>query len=179
MPEFEWGAAGQLLLPAVTLALIQFTNFISLGKSYAAKHDYQIKPNRELFAIGTANIAGAFFQSYPVSGSFSRTAINEQAGAVSPRSNVFAALLIALTLLVLTPLLFYLPIPILASIIMVAAFGMIDIKGMHKVYTIRRSEGALAIVTFVITLFFGLQAGIVTGIVASVVLREYRASRRT
>ena len=177
VPTIDLNIAGQLAVTAITLALIQFTNVVSLGKAFAAKFDYTIDPNRELFAVGMANIVGSFFQSFTISGSFSRTAINAQAGARTPISNVFTALLIALVLVALTPLLYYLPVPILAAIIMVAAFSMINFKGLKKLYKMKRRDGHLALSTFVVTFIFGLQAGILFGIVASVVAIMYRISR--
>ena len=177
IPVFEFGVAKDLALTAIMLALIQFTNVVSLGKSFAAKYDYSISPNRELFAIGMANIVGAFFQSFSISGSFSRTAVNAEAGARTPVANIITALLIALTLLVLTPLLYYLPIPILAAIIMVAAFGMINLKGLKNLYKMKRADGHLALMTFIVTLIFGLQTGILIGITASVIVIMYRISR--
>lgn len=174
---FDYGIMRELLVTAVTLALIQFTNVISLGKSFANKHNYALNPNRELLALGAANIVGSFFQSYTVSGSFSRTAVNDQAGAKSPLSNIFAASLIALTLLFLTPILYYLPIPILAAIIMVASFGMISIKEMKSLFRMKKIDGYLALITFTVTLAFGLEAGILTGITSSVVAIMYRISR--
>ncbi|MFK7845807.1 MAG: SulP family inorganic anion transporter [Rhodothermales bacterium] len=177
IPMFDFDLAGQLFVSAITLALIQFTNVVSLGKYYATKHNHTINPNRELFAIGMANFAGSFFQSYAVSGGFSRSAVNDQAGAKSPLANLFAAILIALTLLYLTPIFYYLPIPILASIIMVAAFGMINVKGLFNLYKMKRADGNLALMTFVVTLIFGLQKGIMIGIAASVIAIMYRISR--
>ncbi|MBX2819972.1 MAG: sulfate permease [Rhodothermaceae bacterium] len=174
---FEFGMMGELMLTAVTLALIQFTNVISLGKTFANKHNYSINPNKELFALGASNIVGSFFQSYTVSGSFSRTAVNEEAGAKSPVSNVFAALLIGLTLLFLTPVLYYLPIPILAAIIMVASFGMVKFKEMKSLFKMKKTDGYLSIITMVVTLALGLEAGILSGIMASVIAIMYRISR--
>ena len=175
--SFEFNMMGELMLTAVTLALIQFTNVISLGKTFANKHNYSINPNKELFALGASNIVGSFFQSYTVSGSFSRTAVNEEAGAKSPVSNVFAALLIGLTLLFLTPVLYYLPIPILAAIIMVASFGMVKFKEMKSLFKMKKTDGYLAIITMVVTLALGLEAGILSGIMASVIAIMYRISR--
>ncbi len=175
--DFDFGVMKELFLTAVTLALIQFTNVISLGKSFANKHNYALNPNRELLALGAANILGSLFQSYTVSGSFSRTAVNDQAGAKSPLSNIFSAALIALTLLFLTPVLYYLPIPILAAIIMVASFGMVNIRELKSLFRMKKADGYLAIITFVITLIFGVEVGILTGISLSVVAIMYRISR--
>ena len=176
IPEFDLSIASKLILPAFMLAIIQFSNVISLDKSFANKHNYTIRANRELFALGAANIIGSFFQSFASSGSFSRTALNEQVGARTAMSNAFAAALIILALLVLTPVLYYLPVPILAAIIMVAAFGMIDFAAFLRLYRIKRSDGLVAWTTFIVTLIAGLQIGILFGIAASVVAIMYRIS---
>ncbi|MEM8487224.1 MAG: sulfate permease [Bacteroidota bacterium] len=177
IPIFDLNLAGQLFVSALTLALIQFTNVVSLGKYYASINNHSINPNRELFAIGMANLVGSFFQSYAVSGGFSRSAVNNEAGARTPMANLVAATLVALTLLFLTPIFYYLPVPILASIIMVAAFGMINISGIRNLYKMKRSDGHLALMTFIVTLVLGLQKGILIGIAASVVVVMYRISR--
>jgi SulP family sulfate permease len=144
---------------------------------FAARHRYDIRANRELLALGTANVAGSFFRSVPVSGSFSRTAVNERAGACTPLANVAAALLVGLTLLFLTPLFRYLPIPALAALIIVAASGLLDLRELRYLWRIKRIDGALALVTFLATLLVGIQEGILVGIAASVVAVMYRISR--
>lgn len=177
VPHVDWVELGALLPTAITLALIQFTNVVSLGKVFAARHRYSIAPNRELVSIGLANVLGGIFQSFSISGSFSRTAVNEQAGARTALANAFAAVLIVLTLLVLTPLFYFLPIPVLAGIIMVAAFGMIEVKAFRYLYKMKRVDGGIALLTFVLTLATGLQIGILVGIAVSIIAILYRISR--
>lgn len=177
LPELAWQDLRDLLPTAGTLALVQFMSVVSLGKVFGARHRYSINANRELFAIGAANLAGSFFRSLPVSGSFSRSAVNEQAGARSALSNAAAAALIALTLLFLTPLFFYLPMPALAAIIIVAAFKLIDVGEVRFLFRVKQRDGYLALFTFAITLFVGIQEGILLGIVASMVLLIYRISQ--
>ena len=179
-PAFYDVSLGDLraLLPtALTLALVQFMSFISLGRVFATKRRYAIQANRELLAVGAANALGSLFRSMPVSGSFSRSAVNDQAGARSPLANVVAALLIGLTLLFLTPLFYYLPMPALAAIIIVAAAGLIDLKEIRMLFAIKRREGAVALVTFGCTLVLGIQEGILLGVGASMVALLYRFSR--
>ncbi len=177
LPTFEPVIARELLPTAITLALVQLMTVTSLGKVFAARYGYWIRPNRELAAIGLANTVGSLFQSLPSSGSFSRTAVNEQHGARSPLANAVAALFVAVTLLFLTRLFYYLPIPVLAAIVMNAAFGMIDVKEVKYLLRTRRVDGILAILTFVATLLLGIQEGILAGIAASVALVMYRSSR--
>lgn len=166
-----------LLPAAVTLALVQFMKNISLGRVFAARHRYTLDANRELLGVGAANVVGSFFQGIPASGSFSRSAVNDQAGARTPLSNVFAATVIALTLLFLTPLFYYLPMPALAAIIMVAGFGLIDMAELRELFETRRRDGSIALFTAVCTLFIGIQQGILLGIGASVLMVLYRISR--
>ncbi|WP_457651609.1 SulP family inorganic anion transporter [Rhodocaloribacter sp.] len=176
-PHFDLASARLLFPTAITLALVQFMNVISLGKVFAARYRYSVKPNQELFAIGLSNLGGSFFRSLPVSGSFSRTAVNARAGARTPMSNIIAALVITLTLLFLTRLFFYLPIPIFASIIMVAAFGMVDVKEVRFLLKAKRIDGYIAILTFLATLFIGIQEGVLLGVTVSVLAIMYRISR--
>ncbi len=176
-PAFDLTSARLLLPTAVTLALVQFMNVMSLGKLFAARFRYAIRPNRELIALGLANLGGSFFRSLPVSASFSRTAVNVRAGARTPMANVFAALVIALTLLFLTPLFFYLPIPVFAAVIMVAAFGLIDVGELRFLLRAKRIDGYIALLTFLATLLIGIQEGVLIGVGASVVAVMYRISR--
>ncbi len=177
LPALDLPAARGLLPTALTLVLVQFLSVVSLGKVFAARHRYQIDANRELVAIGAANFFGSLFRGLPVSGSFSRTAVNDRAGARTALANVFAAGLIALTLLFLTPLFHHLPVPVLAAIIMVAAFGLLDWREVRYLLRAKRIDGALAILTFLATLLIGIQAGILLGVTASVVAIMYRISR--
>lgn len=177
LPLLDVAAFGSLWTTALTLALVQFMTIISLGKVFAARHRYIIRPNRELVAIGAANLAGSFFRGIPISGSFSRTAINSQSGARTQFANVFAALLIGVTLLFFTSLFTHLPIPMLAAIIIVAAIGLFDYSAMRALWRTKRIDGFITVLTFLITLFIGIQEGVLTGVVASVIAIMYRISR--
>ncbi len=179
VPALAWSDVRGLLPTAVTLALVQFMSVVSLGRVFAARRKTSIEPNRELVAIGTANLLGSLFRSIPVSGSFSRTAVNDQAGARTPLANVVAAGLVALTLLFLTPLFYYLPMPVLAAIIIVASVGLVDVKEIVYLFRARKREGFIALFTFACTLVIGIQEGILLGIGASIVAMLYRISRPT
>ncbi len=179
-PQFSGLSINTLrdLLPtAITLSLVQFMSVISLGKVFAAKHRYSVNANKELFALGALNFVGSLFRSIPVSGSFSRSAVADQAGARTAMTNVVAAILIILTLLFLTPLFFFLPIPVFASIIMVAAFGMIDYDEIKFLLRTKKIDGGIAILTFLATVVIGIQEGVLIGIAASVTAIMYRISR--
>ncbi|MFB6262350.1 MAG: sulfate permease [Bradymonadaceae bacterium] len=175
--HISWDAVGDLAPTAVTLALVQFMMVMSLGEAFASEHDYTIEANRELFAIGMSNLVGSFFRSIPVTGSFSRSAVNERAGAETPLANVFASALVGLTLLFLTPLFRFLPIPALASIIMVACVGMIDVPELKALLQTRWLDGAIALITFGATLFIGIQEGILLGVGMSIAVVLYEISQ--
>jgi sulfate permease, SulP family len=177
LPVLTPSGVTALLPTAFALALIQFTTVVSLGKVFAARHQYRIEANRELWALGAMNFLGSLFQSLPVSGSFSRSAVSEASGACTPAANLVAAGLIAITLLFLTPAFHYLPIPAFAAIIMVAAFGMVDIREIRLLLRTKRVDGWIAMVTFAATLLVGIQEGILVGIAASFVAIMFRITR--
>lgn len=177
LPELNFENLRRLLPTALTLALVQFMSIASLGKAFAKRHDYLIDSNHELVAIGASNFMGSLFSSLPVSGSFSRSAAAEQAGVKSPIANDITSVLVVTTLLFLTPLFYFLPMPILAAIIMVSVFGLIDIKEIQFLFKAKRSEGIIAIFTFLCTLLIGIQEGILLGVGASMLSMLYKYSR--
>ncbi|PEN13019.1 sodium-independent anion transporter [Longibacter salinarum] len=176
-PDISQGDLWQLLPTAATLAVVQFMSVISLGRVFAKEHRYAIDANRELFAVGSANLIGSVFQSVPVSGSFSRSAVNDRAGAKTPVPNAIAAILIGATLLVLTPLVYHMPMPAIAAIIVVSGAGLIDIGEIKYLVQTKRREAFIAVLTMVITLTVGIQEGILVGVAASIVAALYRLSR--
>ncbi|MFO7847095.1 MAG: sulfate permease [Balneolaceae bacterium] len=168
----------RLLLPTtITLVLIQLMTVMSLGKTFANKYKYPLNPNREFFAIGAANFMGSFFQSPPVSGSFSRSAVNDQSGARSALSNVVCAVLIIITLLFLTPLFYFIPIPALAAIIIVASLSLINFGELRYLYRTKPEDAYIALFTFFSVLFIGIQEGILLGIGGSLLVVLYHSSR--
>lgn len=177
IPGASFEEIRRLLPAAITISLIQFMNITSLGRSFASRHQYTISPNRELFAIGSANLVGSFFHSVPVSGSFSRTAVNEHAGGSSPLGNVFAAMMVLATLVVLTPLLYFIPMAALAAIIIVASLSLIDIEQVRYLFRAKERDGYIAIFTFVTTLVVGIQEGILLGVGASLTAVLVRTGR--
>lgn len=182
LPSFGVPSVGQdriseLFPIAMTLALIAFMEAISVAKAIEEKHRLnEVKPNQELVALGLSNLVGSLFQSYPTTGGFSRTAVNDQAGANSTLASFISAAIVGLTLLFLTPLFYYLPNTVLAAIIMVAVFGLIDIQYPLTLLKNRKDEFALLIFTFVITLTVGIKEGILFGVLLSLLLLVYRSS---
>lgn len=178
MPSFEASHWESLLPIALTIALVSFMESIAVAKAIQSKHkNYKVIPNQELVALGLANIGGSFFQSYPVTGGFSRTAVNDQAGAKTGLASVFSALLIILTLLFLTPLFYYLPKAILASVIMVAVFGLIDFREAKHLWKSDRTDFWMLMATFISTLTLGIELGIGIGVILSLAMVIFRSTR--
>ncbi len=177
LPDFELGKFGELIPLALTIAVVAFMEAYSVAKALEAKkRDHKVRPNQELIALGASNVIGSFFQAFPVTGGFSRSAVNHQVGANTLLSSIFSAVLIGLTLLFLTPLFYHLPHAILASIIMVAVIGLIDRKYARYLYQTDKVEFLLFLVTFLITLNLGMINGIISGIVFSILILLYKAA---
>jgi SulP family sulfate permease len=152
---------------------------ISIAKAIAAKTKDRIDPNQELVGQGLANIAGSFSQAYPTSGSFSRSAVNLNAGAKTGMSSVFAGLFVLLTLLFLTPLLYHLPQAVLAAVIMMAVIGLINFKAIKHAWHTHKHDGIASVVTFVATLAFAphLDNGIMVGAGLAIILYLFRTMK--
>jgi sulfate permease, SulP family len=177
LPAVNLADIRDLIPTALTLALIQFMSVISLSRLYATRHQYAIDPNRELLGVGAANLVGSFFRALPISGSFSRTSVNDEFGARTPLANTVAAGVVGLTLILLTPLFHNLPMAVLAAIIIVAAIGLIDLKELRYFFRTKPRDGRLALFTFTVTLLVGIREGILLGIAASTLAVLYRLSR--
>jgi len=177
LPDVNLGNMRRLLPTALTLALVQFMSIASLGKAFAKRHNYTVDSNHELIAIGASNLAGSLFRALPVSGSFSRSAAAEQAGVKTPFANFITAAILILTLIFFTAIFYFLPMPVLAAIIIVAVFGLIDVEEMKFLFFTKKSEGGIALFTFLSTLFIGIQEGILLGVAASMITLLYKNSR--
>ncbi|MFK7979908.1 MAG: SulP family inorganic anion transporter [Saprospiraceae bacterium] len=178
IPDFSWTTIQSLLPVALAIALVSFMESIAVAKAIQSKHkNYKIVPNQELIGLGLANIGGSFLQSYPVTGGFSRTAINDQSGAKTGMASIISALLIMLTLLFLTPLFYYLPKAVLASVIMVAVFGLIDTDEAKHLWHANRSDFWMLAVTFLATLALGIEQGIGIGVILSLAMIIFRTTR--
>lgn len=159
----------ELLPLAMTIAVVGFMESYSVSKSLESKDfTYKVSANQELIALGASNFVGSLFMSYPVTGGFSRSAVNYQAGAKTPMANIFSAAIVAFTLLFLTPLFYYLPHAILAALILVAVSSLIDVSYAIKLIKNSPWEFFILMVTFLVTLNFSMVPGIVTGIVLSI-----------
>jgi SulP family sulfate permease len=176
LPRLDWNSLGMLMSSAFVIALVGFMEAISIAKAIATRTRQRIDPNQELVGQGLANLVGSFAQSYPVSGSFSRSAVNHSAGARTGMSSVFSAGVVLLTLLFLTPALYHLPQAVLAAIIVLAVLGLIDFPAIRHAWQANRHDGLSAVVTFVATLAFAphLDVGILVGAGLAILLFLYR-----
>jgi SulP family sulfate permease len=176
LPTFDFAVVLQLLSAAITISLIGFMEAISIAKAMAAKTRQRLDANQELIGQGVANITGSFFQSYPASGSFSRSAVNINAGAVSGFSSVVTGVIVVVTLLWLTPLLYHLPQATLAAVIMMAVVGLINFKAIKHAWQAHPHDGIVAVTTFVLTLALAphLDKGILVGAGLALILYLYR-----
>ena len=168
----------QLTPMAITLALIAFLEAISIAKSVDQKNNEDlVKPNQELIALGMANVVGSFFQAYPTTGGFSRTAVNHQSGAKTGVASWVSALLVALTLVFFTDLFYHLPKAVLGAIILSAVIHLIDFKYPLHLWKTHREEFFVLLFTFTITLFLGVEEGILLGALVSLSLMVYRSAQ--
>ena len=176
LPQLDWSTFRMLLSTAFVITLVGFMESISIGKAMATRTRQRIDPNQELVGQGLANLVGSVAQSYPVSGSFSRSAVNLSSGARTGLSSVVSAGIVLVTLLFLTPALYHLPQAVLAATIVVAVIGLIDFAAMRHAWQAHRHDGLCALVTFVATLAFAphLDVGILIGTGLAIVLFLYR-----
>lgn len=176
VPIFSFELMGSLLPAAIIISLVGFMEAISIAKAMAAKTKDHIDPNQELIGQGLGNIAGSFTQAYPASGSFSRSAVNLNAGARTGFSSVVTAIIVVITLLFLTPLLYHLPQGVLAAVIMMAVFGLINFSAVKHAMQVNKHDGIASIVTFVATLGLAphLDQGILLGASLAIGLYLYR-----
>ncbi len=179
VPSFDLSIIKQLILSAIVISMLGFMEAISIAKDMAARSGNRLDPNQELIGQGLANIAGSFSGSYPTSGSFSRSAVNSQAGAVTGMSSVFTSFSVVIALLFCTPLLYYLPQSVLAAIIMMAVMGLLNIRDIKHAFVVDRADGMISIITFVATMFFAphLDKGITLGVILSAGIFFYRKMR--
>ncbi len=177
LPPLDPGLWSQLALSALLIAIIGFVESVSVGKTLAAKRRQRIDPNQELVALGGANVASAFSGGFPVTGGFSRSVVNFDAGAQTPAASILAAAGIALAALFLTPLLYYLPNATLAATIIVAVSSLVDLDLVRRAWRYSISDFTAICTTIVATLMLGIELGVLTGILVSVLLHLYKTTR--
>ena len=176
VPAFDLGTVRGLLPATLAICFVGYMESISVAKYVAARAGYKIDPNRELLGLGAANLVGALFSGYPVTGGLSRTAVTYQAGARSQWAAVVTALLILLTLLLLTPAFYYLPNAVLSAVIVVAVSALLDYKEAIHLFRIKRADGLTFLLTFVCTLTVGIDQGLLMGLAFSLGLFIWRSA---
>ncbi len=176
IPNLDFSIILGLLPMAMIISLLGFMEAISIAKAMAARTGQRLDVNQELIGQGLGNIIGSFGQSYAVSGSFSRSAVNLQAGGKTGLSNVISSLVVVVVLLFFTPLLYHLPQSVLAAIIMMAVVGLINLKSFVHAWKAQWYDGLIGIITFICTLIFAphLDRGIIIGVILSLLLYMIR-----
>jgi sulfate permease, SulP family len=179
IPEIKGAVFLQLLPYAIIISLLGFMEAIAIAKAMATKTGQRLDPNQELIGQGLANMLGAIGKSYPVSGSFSRSAVNLQSGAISGLSSVITSLAVVLTLLFFTPFLYHLPQTVLAGVIMMAVIGLVNVSGFVHAWRAQWYDGAISVITFIATLAMAphLEKGIYIGVSLSLGVFLYKCMR--
>ncbi len=177
LPVFSLAMVELLIVPAMAISIIGYVESISVGKTLGAKRGQRVDGNQELVGLGAANLASSFSGGFPVTGGFSRSVVNFDAGASTQIAGILAAIGIALASLFLTPVLFYLPQATLAATIIVAVTGLIDVSIITKTWKLSKSDFYAVALTILGTLVFGVEAGVAAGVLVSLCLYLYRTSK--
>ncbi|RAI04532.1 sodium-independent anion transporter [Acuticoccus sediminis] len=177
MPSLSPELLGTLFMPAVLISVIGFVESISVAQTLAAKKRQRIDPDQELIGLGAANIGAAFTGGYPVTGGFSRSVVNYDAGAETPAAGAFTALGLAIAAVALTPLVYFLPKATLAATIIVAVLSLVDLSILRKTWFYSKSDFYAVATTILLTLVLGVEVGVSAGVVMSIALHLYKTSR--
>jgi SulP family sulfate permease len=176
-PPFEMGLWTKILVPALLISIVGYVESISVALTLAAKRRQRIDPDQELIALGASNIGAAVSGGFPVTGGFSRSVVNFDAGAETPAAGAFTAVGIALATLFLTPLLFYLPNATLAATIIVAVLSLVDLGALKHTWHYSKADGAALAATILLTLIEGVEAGLIAGVGLAIFLHLYQTSK--
>ena len=176
LPSFDPDLWQQLFVSALLISVVGFVESVSVAQTLAAKRRQRISPNQELIGLGTSNLASSLSGGFPVTGGFSRSVVNFEAGAETPAAGAFTAIGIAIATLLLTPLIFFLPKATLAATIIVAVLSLVDIAALKRTWAYSRSDFSAMLVTIIVTLIQGVELGIIAGVGLSIFLHLYRTS---
>lgn len=177
VPRFQQDVWLELAPAAFLISIVGFMESVSVAKALASRRRQKIDPDRELLALGAANMGAAVGGGYPVTGGFSRSVVNFSAGANTPLASLVTAALVLLTVLFLTPLFYYLPRAVLSAIIVVAVANLIDIQTLRRAWLYDKADAAALIATIVAVLSLGIEIGILVGVAVAVAIHLYRTSR--
>jgi SulP family sulfate permease len=175
-PAVSWPLIKELFVPALLIALIGFVESVSVGRTLGAKKRQRIDANQELIGLGAANTAAALSGGFPVTGGFSRSVVNFDAGAETQMASILTALGIALAALFLTPMLFFLPKAVLAATIIVAVLNLLDWQVLRQAKRFSSADFSAVVLTILVTLAAGVELGVLTGVAVSVGLHLYQTS---
>lgn len=176
LPTWDPALWQQLLMPALLISVVGFVESVSVGQTLAARRRQRIEPNQELVALGAGNVAASLTGGFPVTGGFARSVVNFDAGAQTPAAGIFTAIGLAMASLFLTPALYYLPHATLAATIIVAVLSLVDLGMLKRTWAYSRPDFAAAAGTVLATLGFGVETGLVVGVVVSLGLYLLRTS---
>lgn len=179
VPEIDWHIASELVSTALVISLVGFMEAISIAKAMAIRTKQRLDANQELFGQGVSNIVSAFSQGYPVSGSFSRSAVNIDSGAITGFSSVITGCIVGATLLFFTPLLYHLPQATLAAVIIMAVIKLIRLKPIIHEWDVQPHDAIVSVVTFFLTIMMAphLDKGMLVGVMLSLGLYVWRSRR--
>ncbi|MBT8412814.1 MAG: sulfate permease [Boseongicola sp.] len=177
MPSMDMELVSMLFVPALLISIIGFVESISVARTLAAMRRQSVDPDQELIGLGAANVGAAFTGGFPVTGGFSRSVVNFDAGAQTPAAGAFTAVGLAVAALFLTPLVFFLPKATLAATIIVAVVSLIDLRILQNTWAYSKRDFAAVAATMILTLLVGVEVGVTTGVVLSVLLFLYDTSR--
>lgn len=177
MPAWDLSLWQQLAVPALLISVVGFVESVSVGQTLAAKRRQRIVPDRELVALGASNLGAALTGGFPVTGGFARSVVNFDAGAQTPAAGIFTAIGILLAALLLTPALYFVPQATLAATIVVAVLSLVDLHTLRSTWAYSRPDFSASIVTLLVTLAAGVEAGLVAGVGLSLLLYLYKTSR--
>ena len=177
LPAFSLEALRKTVSPAIVVGMVGLTEAISIARAISSRSEQRIDANQEFIGQGLANVAGAFCSAYAASGSLNRTGLNYEAGAKTPLSSIFSALFLVLLLFAVAPLASYLPLPAMAGVLILVAWGLIDFARVRKILRVSRAEVVVLLVTFVATLVAELEVAIYLGVILSLMLYLRRTSQ--
>jgi len=177
LPGFSMDLINALIIPAILISVIGFVESVSVAQTLAAKKRQRIDPNQELIGLGAANLGAAFTGGYPVTGGFSRSVVNYDAGAETPAAGAYTAAGLAIAAVALTPLVYYLPKATLAATIIVAVLSLVDFSILQKTWRYSKSDFIAVAATILLTLGMGVEVGVASGVIISVLLHLNKTSR--
>ncbi len=177
LPVWDLALWKALAVPALLISVVGFVESVSVGQTLAAKRRQRIAPNQELVALGGSNVSAALTGGFPVTGGFARSVVNFDAGAKTPAAGIYTAMGITLASFFLTPALYYLPQATLSATIVVAVLSLVDFSIFKKTWRYSKADFVAVLATLLVTLAFGVEVGLVTGVGVSLALYLYRTSR--